>query len=136
MTITLKNNPIWYNLSQTLEQIDANQIAEQHLQACNAQINGYWDEDEFYEVISFSQLPHAELTSGSWVISPNNTKNQYWLQLKFALTINLPVDSDSLHGHSSTTIGDLILILDENIEVVDENWLININSPYIIATPG
>ncbi|NER92957.1 MAG: hypothetical protein F6J86_03755 [Symploca sp. SIO1B1] len=119
-----------------MEQIDANQIAEQHLQACNAQINGYWDEDEFYEVISFSQLPHAELTSGSWVISPNNTKNQYWLQLKFALTINLPVDSDSLHGHSPATIGDLILILDEDIEVVDENWLININSPYIIATPG
>lgn len=31
-------------------EIDPTAIATQHLQACNAQINGYWDEDDrFYE---------------------------------------------------------------------------------------
>jgi hypothetical protein len=118
------------------------QIAVQHLQACNAQINGYWDEDEFYEVISFTQFPHPELTSSSWELLPNSTGNTHSLQLKFALTINPPSDSDPSPSTTKTTIGDLILILDENLEVVDENWLIDVNSPYIltrvepIANPG
>lgn len=133
MTITLKNHPIWSTLSQTLKQLDPNQIAIQHLQACKTQINGYWDEDEFYEVISFTQLPHPELTSISWGILPNGVENTHWLQLKFSLKLNLPVDSDPSHGGFPPTIGDLILILDENLEVIDENWLINVHSPYVLA---
>ena len=136
MTSTLKNHPIWQTLSQTLKQLDANQIAVQHLQACNAQINGYWDEDEFYEVISFTQLPQPELTRSSWGILPNSHENIHWLQLKFALIINLASDSESSCSAAQTTIGDLILILDENLEVVDENWLIDVHSPYVLANPG
>jgi hypothetical protein len=133
VTSTLKNHPIWQTLSQTLKQLDANQIAVQHLQACNAQINGYWDENKFYEVIYFTQLPHPELTSSSWEVLPDGTENTHWLQLKFALTINPPSDSDPTHTTAQTTIGDLILILDENLEVVDENWLIDVHSPYVLA---
>lgn len=173
MTSTLKNHPIWQTLSQTLKQLDANQIAVQHLQACNAQINGYWDEDEFYEVISFTQLPQPELKpelkSSSWRIlalliqgmnrwlkpmNPrlefckimpsfsnagilsNSHENTHWLQLKFALIINLASDSESSCTAAQTTIGDLILILDENLEVVDENWLIDVHSPYVLTNPG
>ncbi len=134
MTGTLKNHPIWQNLSQTLKQLDPNQIAVQHLQACNAQINDYWDDDKFYEVISFIQLPHPELTSSSWEILPASTENTHWLQLKFALTINPPVASDPSHGNAQSTIGDLILILNEDLEVVDENWLIDVHSPYVLST--
>ena len=131
MTGTLKNHPIWHTLSQTLRQLDAHRIAVQHLQACNAQIKGYWDEDEFYDIISFTQVPDPKLTSSSWEILPNGAENAHWLQLKFALTIKFPNDSDPSHSTTPTTIGDLILILDENLEVVDENWLIDIHSPYI-----
>lgn len=134
MTSTLKNHPIWHTLSQTLRQLDAHQIAVQHLQACNAQINGYWDEDEFYDIISFTQVPDPKLTSSSWEILPNGTENAHWLRLKFALTIKSPNDSDPSHRTTPTTIGDLILILDENLEVVDENWLIDIHSPYILTS--
>jgi len=133
VTSTLKNHPIWQTLSQTLKQLDANQIAVQHLQACNAQINGYWDEDEFYEVISFTQLPHPELTSSSWGILPNSNENTHWLQLKFSLIIKLSRDSDPSHNSTQTTIGDLILILDEDLEVVDENWLIDVHSSYVLT---
>ena len=133
MTSTLKNHPIWRTLSQTLKQLDANQIAVQYLQACHAQINGYWDDDKYYDVISFTQLPQPELTSSSWEILPNINGNTHWLQLKFALTINPPGDADSPGSPTPTTVGDLILILDENLEVVDENWLIDVHSPYVLA---
>ena len=63
----------------------------------------------------------------------NGAENTHWLQLKFSLKINLLVDSDPSHSDVQPTIGDLILILDENLEVVDENWLINVHSPYVLA---
>jgi hypothetical protein len=31
------------------------------------------------------------------------------------------------------TIGELSLILDDNLQIIDENWLIDINSPYVLA---
>ena len=31
------------------------------------------------------------------------------------------------------TVGELSLILDENLEVIDENWLIDVNPPYVLA---
>jgi hypothetical protein len=133
VTSILKNHPIWQTLSQTLKHLDANQIAIQHLQTCNAQISGYWDEDEFYEIISFTQLPHLELTSSSWEIFPNGTENTHWLQLKFALTVNPSGNSDPSHSTAQTTIGDLTLTLNENLDVVDENWLIDVHSPYVLA---
>ncbi|NES80952.1 MAG: hypothetical protein F6K10_05845 [Moorea sp. SIO2B7] len=73
------------------------------------------------------QLPHPELTSISWGILPKGVENAHWLQLKFSLNINLPFDSDPSHGNAQPTIGDLILILDDNLEVVDENWFINVH---------
>ena len=134
MTTTLKNHPIWQNLSQTLQQLDPDQIATQHLQTCKAQINGYWDEDDFYEVIAFTQMPAPQMVSSSLGISPVGTNNEHWLQLKFALAISHAVDSEQVHRDAQTTLGELILILDENLEIVDENWLIDVDSPYVLAT--
>ena len=65
MHSTLRNHPIWNELTQTLAQVDPHQIAYQHLQACQAQINGYWDEDNFYEVVAFTQPLEPELISNS-----------------------------------------------------------------------
>jgi len=134
VTSTLKEHPIWHNVTQALAQINPNQIANHHLQACPTGINGYWDEDEFYEVISFVQPPYPELTGSSWEVLPDSTENTHWLQLKFALIINLPIDSHPSHTKAQTTIGDLILILDENLEVIDENWWVDVHSPYVLAT--
>ena len=134
MTTTLKENPIWHNFTQTLEQINPNQIASQHLQACQAKINGYWDEDnKFYETIRFIQLPTPKLISSSFGITPRETGNTHWLQLKYSLTIPSLTELATARPTSETTLGELSLILDDSLEVVDENWLINIRSPYILA---
>jgi hypothetical protein len=122
---TLKNDPIWYNITQTLNRLDTEQIATQHLAECNSQIYGYWDEDKFYEAISFTQKPHPKLMSVSLSISPVAPEER-WVKLKFALVVN-PSDD------SKDRLGELILILDENLEIIDENWLIDAASPYVLA---
>ena len=138
VTRTLKNHPIWHNLAQTLLQLNSKQIALEHLQACQAQINGYWDEDEFYETITFTQMPDPELMSSSLGLSAIGRENPHWLQLKFALNPN-PSHQNLGKGKASSThdavpaLGELILLLDENLQVVDENWLIDLQSPYVLA---
>jgi hypothetical protein len=124
---TLKNNPIWHSLAQALQQVEPNQIATQHLQVCNYQINGYWNEDEFYEVVTFNQKLEPELISSSLGISPVSKENAHWLNLKFSLNVN----HDLLPQPEA--LGELTLILDENLKVVDENWLIDLNSPCVLA---
>ena len=134
MTSTLKEHPIWYNVTQALAQINPNQIADHHLQICQAEINGYWDEnDRFYQTIRFTQLPTPELISSSLGLTTKETGNTNWLQLRYSLTIPSSIDATALHQSSATTIGELSLILDDSLEVTDENWLIDIRSPYVLA---
>lgn len=124
MVTTLKTHPIWQTLAQTLAQIDPNQIAHQHLQSCRAELHGYWDEtDQLYETIRFKQFPTPHLISSSLGVTPNQPENTRWLQLRYKLMIA-----------PSATVGELLLILDDNLEVIDENWLIDVHSPYVIAS--
>lgn len=134
MISTLKQHPIWDNVAQTLQQINLTQVASQHLQTCQGEVNGYWDEnDQFYKTIRFTQLPTPELISISLGLTPKEIGNTNWLQLKYSLTIPSSADSAALHPSSATTIGELSLILDDGLEVIDENWLINIRSSYVLA---
>lgn len=111
-------------LTQTLAQIDPDQIANQHLQDCQAEIHGYWDEtDQPYETIRFKQCPTPQLISSSLGVTPTQAGNTHWLQLKYSLTIS-----------PSISVGELLLILNDSLEVIDENWLIDVRSPYVIAT--
>jgi hypothetical protein len=123
VTTTLKAHPIWQNLTQALTQIDPNRIADQHLQDCQAEIHGYWDDnDQAYELIRFKQSPIPQLISSSLGVTPTQAGNPHWLQLKYALTIS-----------PSETVGELLLILDENLEIIDENWIIDVQSPHVVA---
>jgi hypothetical protein len=124
VTTTLKAHPIWHNVSQTVAAIDSSAIAVQHLQACNAEINGYWDEDDqFYETIRFSQSLTPEVISSSLGVTPNQNGGIPWLNFKYALKI----------PGVETPIGELSLILNDSLEVIDENWLIDIHSPHVLS---
>jgi hypothetical protein len=124
MTITLKAHSVWQNVSQALEHIDPDEIARSHLIACDFEIQGYWDEDDRpYESIRFTTAPQPELISRS--LGMNSSAASRWLQLKYELTI---ADSGS-----KESIGELLLVLNEDLEVVDENWVIDLRSPYVVA---
>ena len=123
MKTTLKTHPIWQNLTQALSEIEPNQIARQHLQDCKAEIQGYWDEnDQYYEAIRFKQSPIPKLISSSLGVTPNQPETSYWLQFRYELTIP-----------PSSTVGELLLILDENLAVIDENWVIDVHSSNVDA---
>jgi hypothetical protein len=111
-------------MPQTLASIDPLAIATQHIQACNAEINGYWDDtDRFHETICFSQTPTPALINSSFGVTPDHIGGTPWLNLKYSLNIN----------GSDNAIGELILILNDNLEIIDENWVIDLHSPHVIA---
>ncbi|MDY6899440.1 MAG: hypothetical protein SWZ49_15370 [Cyanobacteriota bacterium] len=108
--VELKNHPVWHDLTEVLENIDANALIKEHLELCSYKIYGYWDEnDNYYEEIILPNNLYTELISSSIGIN----RNQRFIQLKFILENQL---------HNQIRIGELILIYDENMEFINENW--------------
>ena len=124
MTTTLKAHPIWQNVTQTVAEIDPRTIAHHHLQSCQSQINGYWDEDDqFHDTIRFTQTLIPKLLSSSLGITPNQSSGTPWLNFRYSLTVS----------DSENSSGELNLILNDSLEIIDENWLIDIHSPYVLS---
>ncbi len=73
------------------------------------------------------------MISRSLGLTSQEAGNVNWLQLKYSLTIPPSADLSTFYPSSVTTVGELSLILDDNLEVIDENWLIDIHSPYVLA---
>ena len=95
----------------------------EHLELCDYKVYGYWDEnDKFYEEITLPRPLRTELVSSSIGV----TYRERWIHLKFVLK------ADRIASNSQM-IGELILIYDENLEFVDENWHIDINSPFVVV---
>lgn len=119
MTI-LKNHPVWDNLSEVVKGIDANALVLEHLALCDYQISGYWDEsDRFYETITLPRPLSPQLISSGVIFTGDKRR----IQLKF--TLNLETANPPI------SIAELMLVYDENLEFVDENWQIDLNSEFI-----
>ena len=115
-TLQLKNHQIWQDLTEILENLDPNSLVQKHLEQCCYTINGYWDEqDKYYESITLPHPIEAKLISSFVGVTQDNR----FLKLKFSL-MNFPEN-----------IGELVLIYNENLEFVDENWLLDIDSPLL-----
>jgi len=124
--LELKKHQVWHEIAEILEKIDVDAMLTEHLEACNYKISGYWDETEvFYEEIILPRSLDSELTSNSIGI----TDKQRWMKLNFALKAN---KGDS-ENQQERAIANLTLIYDDNLQFVDENWQININSPLVVA---
>jgi len=115
-TLKLKNHQIWQDLTEILENLDPNSLVQKHLEQCCYTINGYWDEqDKYYESITLPHPIEAKLISSFVGVTQDNR----FLKLKFSL-MNFPEN-----------IGELVLIYNENLELIDENWLLDIDSPLL-----
>ncbi|MEM1172409.1 MAG: hypothetical protein AAGJ08_25855 [Cyanobacteria bacterium P01_H01_bin.35] len=91
-------------------------LVTEHLELCDYKICGYWDEeDKFYEEIILPRSLSAELVSNSIGV----TKKKRWIKLKFILKAN---------NIAAQNLGELTIIYDENLQFLDENWQINIDS--------
>ena len=134
--VKLKNHKIWDDLDQIFVYNDLNCIVNKHLEYCNYKIHGYWDsENVFYEEIAIANPICVELISrsvGTTLI--NNYPSSHWIKLKFLLKANLSAVENNLGtDEDDAEIGELTLILDTNLKVVDENWLLDVESPFLDA---
>ncbi|MFO7088217.1 hypothetical protein B9R42_02300 [Arthrospira platensis PCC 7345] len=118
--ITLNNHTVWENLSEVVEGIDANALVLEHLALCDYQISGYWDEsDRFYENILLPRPLSPQLISSGLIFNGDKRR----IQLKFTLNIETATPPIS--------IAQLMLVYDENLEFIDENWQIDLKSELI-----
>jgi hypothetical protein len=128
--LQLKTHPVWQDLTEVLENLDANALVTEHLELCDYKICGYWDEqDEFYEEITLPRSLSTELVSSSIGV----TGKKRWIKLKFALKAERSAAEDSLNDNATKDFGELTIIYDENLQFMDENWQINMDYPLIIG---
>lgn len=106
--LELKNHQVWQDFTEIVKQLDIDTLVKEHLDLCNYQVCGYWDEqDKYYETINLPCPLEIELISS--FIDFEHQKR--FLQLKF-----------NLKNSDFTKIGGLLLIYDENLQFIDENW--------------
>jgi hypothetical protein len=134
--VTLTNHQIWDELAKLLAAIALNHLIEKHLESCNYKIRGYWDSNnKFYEEIAFIHPIYAELIGrsiGTNII--NNHPSSDWIKLKFLLKADLSTSENNMvSDDGDDEIGELTLILDTNLKVIDENWSIDLESPFVVA---
>ncbi len=128
--LQLKTHPVWQDLTEVLENLNANALVTEHLELCDYKICGYWDEqDEFYEEITLPRSLSTELVSSSIGV----TGKKRWIKLKFALKAERSAAEDSLNDNAIKDFGELTIVYDENLQFMDENWQINMDYPLIIS---
>jgi len=112
--------------------VNVNALVREHLELCDYKVCGYWDEqDEFYEEITLPRSLAAKLVS-SFI---GFTGRKRWIQLKFILKSESIATDDMQSQNRAQKNGELILIYNENLEFLDENWQIDVNSLGAIALP-
>ncbi|BAY80769.1 hypothetical protein NIES267_02340 [Calothrix parasitica NIES-267] len=116
--VELKNHQIWNDLTDVLENIDANALIKEHLELCHYKVYGYWDEiDNYYEEIILPNNLQTELISTSIGVNVN----QRFIQMKFTI--------QNIINDNYIKIGELSLIYSESLDFIDENW--NLDSDYL-----
>jgi hypothetical protein len=115
--IELKTNPVWQDLTNILETIDSEALIKEHLEMCEYKVCGYWDDrDIYHDEINLPLTVQADLASGYIGLAHTDR----FLQLKFSLK------RDDVPERSQK-IGEVVLIYDENLDFIDENWLFDVD---------
>jgi hypothetical protein len=120
MKINLETDQIWNEITRVVTQIDVDGLAREHLEACQYRIEGYWDGEEFYEAITLSHS--LDVALGNVALSRNTNGHGKACLLK--LTFLLSQDDEEF--------GQMLLIFDSKMEFIDENWSIDVDSPYVV----
>ncbi|MEG5138477.1 MULTISPECIES: hypothetical protein [unclassified Microcoleus] len=134
--VNWENHQVGDEIDKLLAPIDINHLVTQHLESCNYKIKGYWDNNnKFYEEIAFIYPICAELIGRSLGTNMiDNHSTSHWIKLKFLLKADLSAGENNLvSDDDDEEIGELTLILDTNQTVIDENWLIDVESPFVVA---
>lgn len=135
MSVNLKSQKIWEDLDKILADLDLKNLVKRHLESCNFKLRGYWDnKDKYYEEIIFVSPILAKLSSSSIGTTYTENSSSRWVKLRFLLKTDKSAEGDNgFSDDEDDEIGDLILVLDENLQIVDENWIVDVESPFVVA---
>jgi hypothetical protein len=121
--LALQNHPVWRDLTEILERLDGDSLVKEHFEACDYKICGYWDDqDQYYEEVALPNGVVAELVGSSVGVN----YRERFLKLKFVLMARAELQASSLQK-----IGELLLVYNENLDFIDENWHLEIESPLL-----
>jgi len=123
MKINLETDPIWNEIARVVTEIDVDGLAREHLEACQYRIEGYWDGEEFYEVINLNRSLNVVLDNIGLSRGTNGQGKVCLIKLTFLL-----VQDDE-------EFGQMLLILNPKMVFIDENWYIDVDSPYVVIEP-
>jgi hypothetical protein len=111
-----------------LERLDSDSLVRAHLEECDYKVCGYWDNrDQYYEEVALPDDVVTELIGSS--VEVNHRKR--FFKLRFILTAGAKLPTSS-----SQKIGELLLVYNENLEFIDENWHLAIESPLLKVVQG
>jgi hypothetical protein len=123
--LELKNHPVWHDLTEILERLDSDALIQEHLGECDYKVCGYWDEqDRYYDEITLPRSLESALVSSSIGV----TQSERSLKLRFVLRV---AETPSGTTKNLQKIGELLLIYNESLEFIDENWLLEVGSPLL-----
>ena len=150
MNVKVETHPVWDELAKLVTQIDAESLARQHLAKGPNKLRGYWDGDEHYEEIIFTSPLRSELITLSLQTPTNGHDTSRHLTMTFLLkgdtgadkahhvSSSIPSSEErgvrtSLDDDDDDEVGELMLTFNQNMTLVDENWLLDLDSPHICA---
>jgi hypothetical protein len=126
--LVLQNHPVWHDLTEILESLDGDSLVKEHLDECNYKVCGYWDDrDRYYEEVALPNDLVSELVGSS--VEVNHRKR--FLKLRFVLTAGAGLQTSDFQK-----IGELLLVYNESLEFIDENWHLEIESPLLKVIQG
>lgn len=146
MPVNLQNDPIWNQLDGLSRRIGPETLALAHIEEWSPKltlarnkIRGYWHGNEHYEEIFFTSPLRAELESISVKSRRSVPQDVRSVKMSFLLfggpivSESISVDDDYDEDDDDDEVGELTLVFNSKMEFVDENWIIDVESPFVVA---
>ena len=135
MKSKLTNYSAWNTLDEFFRQIDVQILARKHLEEGQYTIKGYYhDDNQFYETVKFTTP--LELKLNSFSMGQTVDDGSHWIRLRFFIRADLSSSAQDVEYDEDKELGDLTLIFDDQGQFIDENWFIDVYSPFIAAKRG
>ncbi|AFZ26456.1 hypothetical protein Cylst_4365 [Cylindrospermum stagnale PCC 7417] len=133
MTINLTKHHILRDLKHFVEQTQPLDLAMKRLNHNqNFKLSGYWHEKIFYKEISFINPLSVSLKTASVSLVWNDNHIERLIKFYFLLKADGSKCENQIIEEVDKT-GHMFLSFNTKLELVSEDWFVDVLSPYVIA---
>jgi len=133
MNSNLTNHSAWSTLDEFFTQVDVQSLARKHLENGQYKIKCYYhDDNDYYETVVFATPLELKLNTYGKTVDDAS----YWIRVRFFIRADLSNSQQDVEYDEEKELGDLTLIFDDKGKFIDENWFIDVYSPFIAAKQG